>query len=289
MSPASPSPWIIDVAEADFEKEVIERSHEVPIVVDFWAEWCGPCRTLGPVLERLAAEANGRFVLAKVDVDRAPSLSVAFAVQAIPAVKAFRGGKLVDGFVGVLPEPQIRQFLDKLGPSEAEQTVARAREDEERDPSRAESSYRKALELDPHLDSARVGLARVLLRQGKESEAQEVIENLVPAGDLADEVERLKATVEVRRLAAACPDLETALRRADAEPENAQARYELGCALAAAGDHAEALEALTRAAELDRTLAKEKVRELMVRIFYLIGARSPLANEYRRRLSRLLY
>jgi putative thioredoxin len=142
--------FVIDVDEQDFEREVVERSHSVPVVIDFWADWCGPCKALSPVLERLAAEAQGGWVLAKVDVDSNPRLAQAFGVQGIPAVKAVKGGRLVAEFTGALPEPQVREWLTVLGPTPAELALERARRLEDQgDSGAALEAYREVLREEP--------------------------------------------------------------------------------------------------------------------------------------------
>ncbi|MEA2249289.1 MAG: putative thioredoxin, partial [Solirubrobacteraceae bacterium] len=158
---------VIDVTEQDFEREVIERSHEVPVVVDFWAEWCGPCRSLGPILERAAAEREDKVVLAKLDTDANQNLARQFDIQGIPAVKAFRDGKVVDEFVGAQPPAQVERFFDSLVPSEADGLVEAG----------DEASLRRALELEPNNTQAKVALAEQLYRRGERDEALQVLAN----------------------------------------------------------------------------------------------------------------
>jgi putative thioredoxin len=157
---------ILDVDEASFEEDVLRRSETVPVVVDFWAAWCGPCRQLSPVLERLAREARGAWALAKIDVDNNPNIAAAFSVQGIPAVHAFRNGKEVARFVGALPESQVRQWLTQLGPSPAEIAIEEAEEASKRgDRAGAIEAYRRALAHEPGNQTAKAGLARAELDQ----------------------------------------------------------------------------------------------------------------------------
>jgi putative thioredoxin len=280
---ANPSPWLRDVTEADFEREVIEASRTRPVVVDFWAEWCGPCRMLGPLLERAVAERQGEVVLAKVNVDEAPNLAQRYAIASIPAVKAFRDGQVFREFTGLLPEQYLRSFLDEVLPTVADRLVAQARGLETANPTEAERLYREAVEAQRNHEAARLGLAGVLVAQGKADEVEAVLEPVGVEGEVGEEAQRLKAKAFFLRLAKDLGDEKTA------QPDSAAARYERGCRLAAKGEYAEALPLLLEAGERDQKLAMTKVREAMVQVFYALGPNHPLANEYRGKLSRLLY
>src|SRR5437764_7275615 len=163
---------VFDVTETDFEQRVIERSRQVPVVVDFWAEWCGPCRALGPALEKAAAARDGRVDLAKLDTDRNQRLSAAFRVQGIPAVKAFKDGRVVDEFTGAIPPAQVEAFFDRLVPSEAELAAAEAVR------SGDEAALRAAVEADPRNPAAATALARILIGRGEYEAALELLEPL---------------------------------------------------------------------------------------------------------------
>jgi putative thioredoxin len=284
MSAFNP-PWIVYVDDRDFEREVIAVSHERAVVVDFWAPWCGPCRALTPILEKAINEHHGEVVLAKVNIDEAPNLATQFQVQGIPLVIAFRNGKAVAEFDGVRPEAFVQQFVQNLLPTEADKLVAQAQSLEETDPAQAELTYLQALDRDRHHQAAAMGLARLFVAGGKEKEALILLEDADPS----EEVEKLKAVAKLRQAARPFGDAAALQERVSREPKNATARYELGCVLAASGQYPEALEMLLAAAEADPKLASSVVREAMVGIFQIVGLHSALANDYRNKLSTLLY
>lgn len=281
-------PWIYDVDAANFQRDVVERSREKPVVVDFWAPWCGPCRQLGPMLEALVEARGGDVLLAKVNTDENQELAMQYRIDGIPAVKAFRNSTVVSEFTGAYPESALRTFLDQLMPSPTDQLVTQARAKEATQPAEAEALYRRALEGQRDLVPALLGLARVLLGRNEDAEAAQLLERLFAQGDDAAEADRLRGQLALRSLARALPD-EATLRRKLQKAPTAELHFQLGVVLAAAGRYQEALDDLLRAAESDKELAKTKVKEAMVEVFKVIGVRSDLADDYRRKLTRLLY
>jgi putative thioredoxin len=250
---------VSDATQQDFQQKVIERSKQVPVVVDFWAEWCGPCRTLGPALKEAVKARHGEVELVKVDTDANPRLAQQFQIQSIPAVKAFKDGKVAAEFIGAIPPAQIEAFLNQVAPSEADRLAES--EDEE--------SLRKALELDPRQARAAVGLGRLLLQRGDADEAAEVLKGF-PHDFIAD---GLAARAEL------------------SGSENGASADELQAAFAAwdGGDPETALEKLqgVLAGEQDSE-RMDLLRRVMVAIFTELGADHPLAREHRRRLASAL-
>lgn len=281
--------WVIDVDASTFERDVIERSRQVPVVVDFWARWCGPCRMLGPLLDQLAHERQGAFVLAKVDIDRSPELADRYDVQSVPAVKAFRQGQVTHEFVGLQPLPQLRRWLDQVAPDATEQAALEAARLQASDPARAEALYREVLAKRPRHELAAVGLAGLLIARGDDEAARDVLRPVLPGTDHRDEIERLEAVLALRALGRAAGTEADARAALAANPDDAEARYRLGCALAAAGRYPDALEALLEAARRDKKLGQGKVREAMVQVFFALGPRDPLSDRYRSELARTIY
>jgi putative thioredoxin len=275
--------FVKDIDQQSFGQEVLQRSHEVPVVVDFWATWCAPCRTLGPALEQVAEDYEGAFQLVKVDVDANQQLAMEFGVRSIPTVIAFRDGKAVSQFMGAVPEQQIRAFVESVLPTEADRLVDEARSfvldgDEEA----AEALFRQVLSATPDHPEAGTGLASLLIAGGQTDEA------LILLGKLArsPEVERLEAAARLQ--ANHDVDLSDVEAKVSADPGDLSARFELGQALAANGEHEVALDHLLEVVRAGGPL-REQARRAMVDVFGILGPDHPLSAAYRKALANALF
>ena len=254
MSAEAHNGAVFDVDQAEFEQRVLERSKEVPVVVDFWADWCGPCKQLTPALERAAQSRAGKVELAKVDVEQNKQLQAAFRIQSIPAVKAFKDGRIAAEFTGALPPAEVERFFDSLVPSEADELAA----------SGDEEALRRALELDPSHPTARRELGKLMLQRGESADAIELLEGA--SGDFV--ADGLLARAALGDDATLAPSFQ------------AWDEGDLGAALEQLQD------AFGREGDPDR---RDLIRRVMVALFTELGPDDPIARDHRRRLSAALY
>ena len=256
---------VVEVTDANFMDSVVEESKRRPVVVDLWAAWCGPCRTLGPILEKVAEEHAGEFLLAKLDVDANPYTAGQFGVQSIPTVVAFKDGRPVDGFVGAYPEPVVREFVGKLLPTEADREAEEAaNEAASGDAAAAEAGFRDAIEQDTNNRTARLGLARLLADRGDGDEARQTLMPLLPDAD----AERVLAELEIASWSNTSePGTLASAKRLAAQRKWREA---LDGMLGALGDDPDA-------------------RQAMIEVFTVLGEDDELAAEYRRKLASALF
>jgi putative thioredoxin len=274
------SEHIIEVTEADFEYQVLAFSQKTPVVVDFWAEWCVPCKTLGPLLEKLTQEAHGAFRLAKVDVDQNQTLAMRYNVRSIPTVKAFRNGAVVSEFVGLRPEPALREFLSELAPSAADLALEKANSMLTMEQyTSAEAAFRDVLEITPGRPAALLGLAKSLLFQGQTEAASRILRGF-PAS------REFNAAQSLLPLIAALERVENGDAWSD---DPLDAAYNRAIKLVRRGNVPAAIDGLMDVLRQDKRYRDGAARQVILSLLELLGEDNPLTRQYRQELAMVLF
>ncbi|MET0889460.1 MAG: thioredoxin [Stenotrophomonas maltophilia] len=285
-------PHVFDATTETFETEVLQKSLQTPVLVDFWATWCGPCKTLGPMLEKLAGEYHGAFELAKVDVDKEQQIAAAFQIRSVPTVFLVKGGQIVDGFPGAVPEGQLREFLTQHGvvPLEAaaEAEAEDAVEAAPLDPQAQVDVLRAAIAAEPDKEELKLDLALALLQTGATAEATALIDALPANLSTDDRAVRARARLEFASALQDAPAAEVLDARIAANGDDLQARHLRGVQLLLSGQDAAALEQFLDMLRRDRTYDDGRPRKLLIDAFKVIED-DDLVGQYRRRMASLLF
>ncbi len=278
-----------DVTRADFEAQVINRSRTIPVLVDFWAGWCAPCKMLMPVLARLADEYQGRFFLAKIDTDKEKDLAARYGIRSLPTVKIFRNGEAVDEFLGAQPERVIREMIDRHVPRPSDALINEAlRALEQGQTEKATEILVHAVEVDPANDRAKLQLAQLLLEGGRVQDGEKLLDNLSPDAKAGPAARALRARLELVRIAPAGPAAAELERVVAADPANSEAAYRLSAHKVLQGDYESALELLLQIVRRDRRFGDDAGRKTMLTVFNLMGGAGDLVKKYRNKLSMAL-
>jgi putative thioredoxin len=290
---ASAADLIKDTTTTDFMRDVIEASREVPVLVDFWAPWCGPCRQLTPILEKAVRAAKGAVKLVKLNIDEHPQIPGQMGIQSIPAVFAFQDGKPVDGFMGALPEARINEFIARLLGDESAEAAADLERAEEAlaagDANTAAQLFGEALQQDGENAQAAAGLAKCYIKTGDLARAEQTLALVPPAKADSAPVASARASLELARKAADAGDAEAIRAKLAANPNDTQSRFDLAVALNAKGDRNGALEALLTIIAKDRAFNDDAARKQLLQLFDAWGASDPVTIEGRQKLSSLLF
>jgi putative thioredoxin len=283
-----------DGSDRGFKADVIDASREVPVIVDFWAPWCGPCKILGPQLEKAVRAAKGKVRMVKINIDENPAIAGQLGVKSIPTVYAFDQGRPVDGFMGAVPESQLKAFVDRLSGAGAEGEIEALLEQAAEslalgDSGGAAQSYAMALQLDPANAKAIAGLARAYLSAGDPEQARAVLEMAPPEKAADPAIAGVRAALELANGAADAGDPRLLLQKVEANPGDFQARFDLAGILAARGDLAGASEQLLAIIAKNRDWNEGAARQQVIKIFEAAGLTSEIAKQGRRKLSAILF
>ena len=275
----------IDVSDTTFDALVIEESNRRPVVVDFWAPWCEPCKVLGPTIEHVAAQRGQAVRLAKINTDECPQVATRFGIEAIPEVKAFKNGEVVSQFTGVLPEENILQFFSDLAPTAAEITIREAEAfADSGDFKAAESAFRESLEETPNNVEALLGLAAILLDKNEKEKAEQYIKRALP--DRRAKVMQHEIFFHEFALNHEGEELEKEVLE---EPDSPRSHYRWGVMLAADGQLLESLDELLLSVIIDRNFSNEAARKAILAVFDILGLETQIVREYQRKLGSLLF
>ena len=281
---------VFDAVTETFEAEVLQKSLQTPVLVDFWATWCGPCKTLGPILEKLAGEYNGSFVLAKVDVDKEQEIAAAFQIRSVPTVFLVKGGQIVDGFPGAVPESQIREFLKQHGvePGEAANEAPADEQSAPLDPHAEVIALRKAIETEPEKAELKLDLALALLKTGAASEAEALLDALPANLATDDRAIRAHARLGFIALLKDAPPAEVLDAAIAANPDDLRARHLLGAQQLMAGKSQAALEQFLEMLRRNRSYEDNLPKKALIDAFRVIEDED-LVSQYRRKMASLLF
>jgi putative thioredoxin len=285
---------IKDTTTRTFVADVLEASRAQPVLVDFWAPWCGPCKQLTPVLEKVVREAKGAVKLVKINIDENQDIARQMRIQSIPAVFAFRGGQPVDGFMGALPESEVRKFIQRLagdtGPSPTAQLLEIAEEAlQTGDLSAAAQAYAQILEEEPQNAAALAGLARCYMMSGDRARAEQTLALVPPDQASHEAVAGVRAALTLQMQAEKAGDLDPLREKVRQNPDDHQATLDLAAALAAGGHAEEAIDALLASIKRNRTWDEGAARKQLLTLFDALGSTDPLVAQGRRRLSAILF
>ncbi|MEX0794005.1 MAG: tetratricopeptide repeat protein [Pirellulaceae bacterium] len=281
--------WIVDATAENFQVEVIDRSREVPVVIDFWADWCQPCKQLMPILEGLANEMAGQFALVKVNVEALPEIATQFNVQSVPAVFAMKDGELVDFFQGMAPPEVVRQWIERQLPSPTEKVLTEVRDNGDMPIEEKIGKLQAVVAEDNKLYAAQILLAELFLEDGQDEEAAKWIAALEERGFLEPEAERVKAALELKKLGEDAGDLDSCRAAVAEDPDSSEKKLALAEALAAAGKFEESLPLALEVLQRDKPKFGESARQLMVDVFRQMPDDSEVVDDFRRKLAAALY